>query len=318
MPGCDHEVMSAALLIVPGVIAAAIGGELFVRGAVGGANRLRVAPGIVGATVAALATSSPEMSVGINAATAGRPEIALGDALGSNVVNVGLVLGIAVLLGGLRTRRADVVRDVPTALMAPLLVVLLAWDGAISRTDGAVLITVFTAWLLVTIRQAARERSGTVAVLADRTTGRIIRDSIAGLVLLILAGRLIVLAAGDIGELLGWDPFTVGALLVAVATSVPELATVVVARLRGHDEISLGTVLGSNIFNGLLIVGVAAIIQPIGIVGAELTAAIVAGIVTLLIVIPRRSGRLHPVRGAFLLTVYAAYVIVLLVIHQPA
>lgn len=309
--------MSAALLIIPGVIAAAVGGELFVRGAVGGANRLRIAPGIVGATVAAFATSSPEMSVGINAATAGRPEIALGDALGSNVVNVGLVLGIAVLLGGLQTRRADVVRDVPAAFLAPLLIVLLAWDGVISRADGVVLITAFTVWLLITIRQAARERSATAAVLADRTTGRIIRDSIIGLALLILAGRLIVLAAHDIGELLGWDPFTVGALLVAVATSVPELATVVVARLRGHDEISLGTVLGSNIFNGLLIVGVAAIIHPIGIVGAEFAAAIVAGIVTLLLVIPRRSGRLHPVRGAFLLAAYAAYVIVLLVIHQP-
>lgn len=309
--------MSAALLIVPGVVAAAIGGELFIRGAVGGANRLRIAPGIVGATVAAFATSSPEMSVGINAATAGRPEIALGDALGSNVVNVGLVLGIAVLLGGLKTRRADVVRDVPVALLAPLLVVLLAWDGVISRTDGVVLITAFTAWLLITIRQAARERSDTVAVLADRTTGRIIRDSIIGLVLLILAGRLIVLAAGDIGVLLGWDAFTVGALLVAVATSVPELATVVVARLRGHDEISLGTVLGSNIFNGLLIIGVAAAIHPIGILGAEFAAAIVASIVTLLIVIPPRSGRLHPVRGGLLLAVYAAYVIVLLSTHQP-
>lgn len=310
--------MSAALLIIPGVIAAAVGGELFVRGAVGGANRLRIAPGIVGATVAAFATSSPELSVSINAATAGRPEIALGDALGSNVVNVGLVLGIAVLFGGLQTRRADVVRDLPTALLAPLLVVLLAWDGSISRTDGIVLLTAFTAWLLITIRQAARERSETAAVLADRTTGRIVRDSIIGLVLLILAGRLIVLAAQDIGELLGWDPFTVGALLVAIATSVPELATVVVARLRGHDEISLGTVLGSNIFNGLLIIGVAAVIHPIGVVGMEFTVAIVAGIVTLLIVIPRRSGRLHPVRGAFLLAAYATYVIVLLATHQPA
>jgi cation:H+ antiporter len=309
--------MSGAWLIIPGVIAAAVGGELFVRGAVGGANRLRIAPGIVGATVAAFATSSPEMSVGINAATAGRPEIALGDSLGSNVVNVGLVLGIAVLLGGLQTRRADVVRDVPAAFLAPLLVVVLAWDGVISRTDGVVLITAFTVWLLITVRQAARERSATATVLADRTTGRIIRDSIIGLVLLILAGRLIVLAAHDIGELLGWDPFTVGALLVAVATSVPELATVVVARLRGHDEISLGTVLGSNIFNGLLIVGVAATIHPIGIVGTEFAVAIVAGIVTLLIVIPRRSGRLHPVRGAFLLAAYATYVIVLLANHQP-
>ena len=208
--------MTAALLILLGIAAAGLGGELFVRGTVGLAVRIRVAPGIVGATVAAFATSSPELSVGINAAVEGVPEIALGDALGSNVVNVGLVLGVALVIAGATPRRADLSRDLPVALIAPVVTLGLAGDGTISRVDGGVLLACFTAWLAVTVRQALRERDATAAVLAGSGRQRIVRDAIVGIILLILAGRMIVVAAKDIGAALGWDAFTVGALLVAL------------------------------------------------------------------------------------------------------
>ncbi len=293
--------MRDAWLILPGVLFAALGGELFVRSAVGGAIRARVAPGIVAATVAAFATSSPELSVAVNAATAGRPEVALGDALGSNVMNIGLVLAIALLLGGVTARRQDLRRDIPPALVAPVLVLLLGLDGVLDRGDGVVLLLAFLSWLVLTIVQAARERSRVAEVLADRTAAQILRDGVLGLILLIAAGRLIVLSSEDFGEMLGWDVFVVGAVLVSVATSTPELATVVVARLRGHDEISVGTVLGSNIFNGLLIIGVAAVITPIAFSGPEVLAAIVFGIATMLLVIPGPSNRLPPGRGLVLI-----------------
>lgn len=132
---------------------------------------------------------------------------------------------------------------------------------------------------------------------------------------MIVAGRLIVLAAADFGDLLGWDTFVVGAVLVAVATSVPELATVLVARVRGHDEVSVGTVLGSNIFNGLLIVGVVASIAPIPVRIGEFAITIAAGVLTMLLVIPGRSNRLPPLRGALLLVTYAAYLGVLVQAH---
>ncbi len=308
--------MSQALLIFPGVAAAALGGELFVRGTVGVAARARIAPGIIGATVAAFATSSPELSVGVNAATAGQPEIALGDALGSNVVNIGLVLAIAVLLGGIQARRADLARDIPTSLIALVATVLLALDGQLGRLDGILLLLGFSVWLAITVRQAARERSASIVVLAEHSPGRVTRDTVLGLALLIIAGWLIVLAAKDIGDLLGWDVFAVGAVLVALATSTPELATVITARLRGHDEIGVGTVLGSNIFNGLLIVGVVAVIHPISIRGTEFAVAVVAGIITLLLVIPGRSNRLPPSRGLWLLGVYAGYLTAMLAVHR--
>jgi cation:H+ antiporter len=307
--------MREAFLLLPGVLAAAGGGELFVRGTVGGAARARVAPGIIAATVAAFATSSPELSVAVNSATAGRPEISLGDVLGSNVVNVGLVLAIGILMGGLRPRRRDMRRDIPPALGAPLLILVLGFDGRLSRFDAAILLASFAGWLIFTILQAARERSAIAEVAADETGWRIIRDGVLGLVLLIVAGRLIVLAASDFGEILGWDTFTVGAVLVAIATSVPELATVVMARLRGHDEVSAGTVLGSNIFNGLLVVGVAAAISPIPIIWDEFRLTVLAGIATVVLIIPGRSGRLAPPRGVALLAVYVSYVIVLLITH---
>src|SRR5665648_730197 len=299
--------MTAALLIVLGIAAAAVGGDLFVRGTVGLARRLRVAPGIIGATVAAFATSSAELSVGINSAVEGSPEIALGDALGSNVVNVGLVLAIAIVLAPIRPRRADLNRDLPVALIAPLMTIGLAGDGTISRLDGGILLASFVGWLVVTIRQAVRERDATAAVLAEHDPRRITRDAVIGLVLLVMAGRLIVIAAKDIGTMLGWDTFTVGALLVAFGTSTPELATVVMARIRGHDEVSVGTVLGSNIFNGLLVIGCAAVISPIRVATGEVVVAVVVSVLTLLLILPSRSYRLGRGRGFALLGVYSAY-----------
>jgi cation:H+ antiporter len=307
--------VTPALLVVLGIGTAALGGELFVRGLVGLAVRARLAPGIVGATVAAFATSSPELSVGLNSAGEGVPEIALGDALGSNVVNIGLVLGLALAIGGATPRRADLNRDLPVALIAPLVTLGLAVDGTIGRVDGAVLLACFAAWLTVTVRQAVRERDATGAVLAERRHRLIARDVLVGLVLLVLAGRLIVVAARGIGDALGWDVFTVGAVFVAVGTSVPELATTITARLRGHDEVGVGTVLGSNIFNGLLIVGVAAVITPMRVSSGEIAVAVAAGVLGLLLVLPGRGARIGRGRGAALLTLYVGYVVTIVGLH---
>ena len=276
---------------------------------------MRVAPGIVGATVVAFGTSSPELSVGVNAAIAGAPEISLGDALGSNVLNVALILGLALVLAGATPRRADLNRDLPVALIAPLITLGLAYDGTISRVDGAILLACFAGWLTVTARQAARERNDAAGILGEANSVRIALDALAGLALLIVAGRLIVLGAQDIGDMLGWDAFTVGAVMVAIGTSTPELATTLIARLRGHDEVSVGAVLGSNIFNGLFIVGVAATITPIDVFGPELQLAIGTGVLSLLLILPGRSDRLGRRRGAALLVLFLVYLIALLRVH---
>ncbi|RYE75431.1 MAG: sodium:calcium antiporter, partial [Myxococcales bacterium] len=246
--------MHPILSLVFGLACAALGGELFVRGAVGLARWARIPAGIVGATVAAFATSSPELSVAVGSARAGTPQIALGDGLGSNVVNVGLILGLALLFGPIKGGEGSLRRDLPVALSAPVLTAVLLFDGTLSHNDGLILLAAFLLWLVLTVLDARKERSAATEVLSDSPRWQAIAFSLVGLALLVLAGSLIVDGAKFVGSLLGWSTFVTGAILVSIGTSAPELATTIVSRFRGHDEIGLGTVLGSNVFNGLFIV----------------------------------------------------------------
>ncbi len=308
--------MAADLLIlVAGLACAATGGELFVRGAVGIAEASRVPAGIIGATVAAFGTSSPELSVAINSALDGRPQLALGDALGSNVANIGLVLGLMLMVGSVRVTGGTIRRDLAAALIVPVVTAALAADGRIGRPDAVLLLVVFTFWLIVTVQAARRERSASAEVLAEHSFARAIPVGLIGLALLILAGRLIVSGAKGIGTELGLSAFIVGVVFVAVGTSVPELATAVISRLRGHEEIGLGTVLGSNIFNGALIIPIAALITPIRVDWGEIAVAIAFGIAVLIAILPIPSAVLGRKRGALLLSLYVSSILVLLLTH---
>lgn len=299
---------ASALLMLAGIGCAVLGGDLFVRGVVSLAAWWRVPAGIIGATVAAFATSSPELSVAVNAALDSRPQVALGDALGSNVVNIGVVLGLALAFSAITVDRGALVRDVPMALAAPAVLGLLALDGSVSRVDAVVLIVVFAGWLTQTTIAARAARDAVVSVLAERSHRAVVVSVVAGLVLLVVAGRFIVGAAAGIGQALGWDGFVVGAVFVALGTSTPEIATMLAARVRGHDEVGVGTVLGSNIFNTLLVVGVAALISPITITRSEIQVGVVASIVVVALAIPGRSARLGRWRAVPLMATYLAVI----------
>ncbi|HUP72698.1 MAG TPA: sodium:calcium antiporter [Acidimicrobiales bacterium] len=299
--------LTHVVVLAAGVAAAAVGGDLFVRGAVGLAAWARVPAGLVGATVAAFATSTPELSVGLQASATGRPELALGDALGSNVVNIALVLGVLLLMGPLSASRRELRRDLTLAATAPLLTLLALADGRLVRSEAVVLLVIFGGWLVAVGRQAMRERSAVEEVLGDSAGWRVIVVALAGLAALILAGRLIVIAAKGIGADLGLDPFAVGATLVAVGTSTPELATVVISRRRGHSEIGVGTVLGSNVFNNLWIVGIVALISPVQAAASEVVLAVGACLVALILVVPTPAGVVPRWRGACLVSVAATH-----------
>lgn len=299
--------MNDILILLAGVACAGIGGELFVRGAVGIARSARISPGIIGATVGAFATSSPELSVSVNSALAGKPQIALGDALGSNVVNIALILGLALVISAIRSPRSGVKRDFPIALGVPVLTFLFFLDGTLSRLDAILMLGLFAAWLTFTAIEAAGQRSAAPAVLSGKNGWVSILLSLAGLAFLIAAGSLIVSGAKGIAHTYGIDEFIIGATLVAVGTSTPELATALIAKLKGHDEVGLGTLLGSNIFNGLFIVPVAASIHPITVRWDEVAVALFFGLAALIIPFPDRKGLISRNRGVLLLTVYAAY-----------
>lgn len=295
--------------IVGAVLLAAVGGEAFLKSILGAALHLRVPKIVVATTLAAFATSSPELTVSSVAALAGQPEIGLGDALGSNVVNIALIFGLALMLGAVQTARADFGRDFYLALAAPVLTFFLALDGRIACGEALLLLLVFFGWLAWTVRSALLRRGAAVTIEAGALSpGKSLIFGVLGLGALIAAGRLFVSGATGVAAAFSVDTYVIGVLLVAIGTSLPELVTVILSRLRGHDDVGVGTLIGSNLFNGLAIVGVAGAIHPISVPFAEVALTLAGGIIALLLLLPDRTGLIARGRGFMLLTLYAGFV----------
>jgi cation:H+ antiporter len=211
--------MNAYLLFGLGFVFAAIGGDQFVRGLIGLARRSGVPAGIIGATLAAFTTSSPELSVAINSAVAGTPELALGDTIGSNIVNISLVLGLPLLVLGL-TAPSDVIRrDLPVAFLAPLVTAAFLFDGVLSRIEAAIMLIFFAAWLVAAGVEARRRRVATAGALDGDATLIVAARFLGGLAALFAAGQLIVIGSLGIANALGLDLYLIGALVVAIGTS---------------------------------------------------------------------------------------------------
>lgn len=300
-------------MLLAGVVLAWFGGEFFVRGGVGLARWLRWPSAVVGVTVAAFGTSSPELLVAVHAALEGVPQISLGDVLGSNVVNVALVLAIVLALSGMKAEDDGVRRDWLVGLLVPGVVYALLMDGWFSRLDAGIMLGLFGIWLVVVIRHARRHASGNAST-EKAAPGKTIGALLIGLTLLILAAQFVVHGGKGVAEALGWSPFVVGAVVVAAATSTPELATTLIARMRGHHDVGLGNILGSNIFNVLCIAAVAAMIKPYAVNLPEVLPSLVFGAVTMLLILPGKGGHLPRWRGLALLVVYTIFI--LLTVHE--
>lgn len=304
--------MSDYLLLLAGIVCAATGGEFFVRGSVGIATALRIPPGIIGVTVAAFATSSPELSVAVNSGLAGKSQISLGNALGSNIINISLVLGIALLISGIPVATETLKRDVRIAIIVPVLIGIFLIDNTLNRLEGVFLLGIFATWLYSVVMQALHHRRSSSGGSKRKGNAMYWIFAISGMMLLIIAGKLIVLSATGIARDFGVDDFIIGATFVALGTTVPELASIIFSKIKGHDEIGLGTVLGSNIFNGLFIVSVASILTPIRVPFSEVALALFFCILSLLIALPRRrSSIIRRRQGVLLVLMYSVYVMTL-------
>jgi len=297
------ELMFAWLLLATGIGGAILGGDLFVRGAAQISARAGISTAFLGATLGALATSFPELSVALVSALEGRPEISLGDVLGSNVVNISLVLAIGLCFSPVHAPWETLRLDYPVALLVPAVLFFMAWDGGISRFDGFCLLGAFALWMAVAVRFSIRERQPAMTESLNKGGG--IPATLAGFALLGGAGQLIVTAATSIAGTFGISEFSVGATLVAFGTSTPELATLLIAKSRKHAALGLGTILGSNIINGFLIAGVAASISPIEIDRTVVAVSLGAGLATTIAILPNREGWIARWRGPFLLACYA-------------
>lgn len=295
------------LLFIAGLVCAGFGGEFFLKGSVSLATYLRLPVGVIGATIAAFATSSPEAAVSVGAALSGTPSIALGDALGSNIVNLGLVLALVILWTPVAADKSRTLPNFVAALVAPCLLFLLALDGRLSRLDAVILLSTFTLWLALVIHRALRTQKTEASQEAHLDRRKAILLSIVGILLLMAAGNLIVVGAKGLAEQIGLSPFFVGVTIVALGTSTPELATVIIARLRGHAEMDLSLILGSSIFNGLFIIGIAVAIHPIERIPPDLVQTLGVGFCMACVCIPWRE-RIGRLQGALLLLGYATYI----------
>ena len=291
--------------ILIGLVLAAVGGSQFVEGAVGVARVHSLSVGVVGASLAAFATSSPELAVAVASAIDGRSEIALGDVAGSNVANLGLILGLAVLVRPLFVAKAELKRDLPWGVVSVVVVSVMILDGRLQRVEAVVLLLVFVAWLS---RVLTRPVSLSVDAVGESRKKVWMRVAI-GLTALIVAGRAIVVGAEGVGERFGWSDFVVGALLVAVATSTPELVTVMLSISRGHTDLGVGTLVGSNIFNTMFIVGVASSISEIHVDGSSVGVTLLLGAVACVFMWPWRGSRLGRWQGAVLVGVFGAHLV---------
>lgn len=305
------------LLIVAGIGLLVFGGELVVRGAGRLALAAGLSPLVVGLTVVAFCTSAPELAASLVAATQGTPELALGNVIGSNIANIGLILGLAGLLNPIPVRGSILLREIPLMIGATALFALLAWDGGFSRVDGAVLVAalvVYVGWMLrAELRKGEQVLSEEYSEALSPTAGPLpaqVGLVLVGVALLVGGAELLVRGAVEIATASGLSPRVIGLTVVAVGTSLPELASSLVASWKKEGDIVLGNVLGSNIFNVLGILGVTAIVAPftvdIAATGFDLWVLVILSVA--LLPIFWAGSALRRWEAGVLLTGYAVYV----------
>lgn len=261
---------SNLLILAVGLVLLTGGAEALVRGASRIAVRFGIPSLIVGLTIVAFGTSAPEFAVSIVAAWSDQADIALGNVVGSNIFNVLFILGLSALIVPLAISSQLIRVDVPLMIGASILVLFFALDGHIGRIDGAILFVGLLAYTGFQIRQGLRERNAstggeTPTDLASRPWWSDLILVLGGLVVLVIGSRLLVTSAVDIARVLGVSELVIGLTIVAAGTSLPELATSVIASIRGERDIAVGNVVGSNVFNLLGVLGLASLVSPSGI-----------------------------------------------------
>ena len=263
--------------LIAGLVLLVAGAEVLVRGAAKLAAQFGISPLVIGLTVVAFGTSAPETAVSVQAALSGSGDIAIGNVVGSNIANVLLILGMTALVAPLVVSRQLIRLDVPIMIGASLVTFALAWDGELSRLDGALLFSAVVAYTLFLVISSRREKA---ADTNDEFTQEFGLDASAkphaglinaalvlgGLVLLVVGSNFLVEGAVSLARALGLSELVIGLTVIAIGTSLPELATSIMAAVRGERDIAVGNIVGSNIFNLLCVLGLASLISPQAIV----------------------------------------------------
>ena len=309
------------LLFALGLALLLAGAELLVRGASRLAAAVGISPLVIGLTVVAFGTSAPELAVSTGSALTGRPDIAFGNVVGSNILNILVILGLAALISPLAVHRQLIRFDVPLMVAVSLLVLLFALDGSVGRWEGLALLAGIVAYTVWVIRQSRKE-SRAVQAEYEREFGA--KDAgpaqrlwlqvlliLAGLGMLVLGAKWLVAGAVAIALWLGLSELVIGLTIVAAGTSLPEVATSVLASIRGERDIAVGNVVGSNLYNILAVLGLAAAVAPDGVAVAtaalnfDVPVMIAVSIACLPVFIS--GGAIDRWEGAIFLLYYALY-----------
>jgi cation:H+ antiporter len=309
------------VLLILGFALLIKGADYFVDGASKIAALLRVPPLLVGLTIVAFGTSSPEATVSIIAALEGSSDVSLGNVIGSNIFNITLVVGITAMINPLSVETTTIRKEIPFTMLASVALAVLANDIAlqaagtnlINRSDGIILLLFFIIFLYYIIEVAVNNREqvpDAAAATAGGTWGKNILFTLAGLAAIIFGGDLVVDHATKIALSVGMSETLVGLTIVAVGTSLPELITSITAALKKESEIALGNIVGSNIFNILFVLGASATISPLAVndkIFMDIGAMIILTIVLLLF--SRTRFKISKVEGVILAAAYISYLV---------
>ena len=315
------------LLIAAGLAGLFLGGNWLVRGASNLALSFGVSILVIALTFVAIGTSMPEMLVSVQAALSGKSDLAIGNVIGSNIANIGLILGATGLITPLSVKAILLRREIPIMILFTFFALLLMLDGRIGREDGIILLLAFIGFNIGFYFLAKKERETQEQLMAEldeqpeQKPGRAKEFCflIAGILVLVLGSRLIVEGAVNLARMMGISEFLIAITLVAFGTSLPELAASLAAAFHGETDLAIGNVVGSNIANLLLILGVTAFLQPIPVDRAEIQLEVLVMIAFAVLLIPfLRHQQLSRSAAALFLGAYVAFVTYSVVFQLPA
>lgn len=310
----------AGLAVVLGLVVLVWSADRFVEGAAATAQHFSVPPLLIGMVVIGFGTSAPEMVVSAISAAQGNPGIALGNAYGSNIANIALILGVTALISPVLVGSSILRKELPILLGITLLAAYQVWDGQITRLDAIVLLVVFflvMGWMIwSSLKKGADATVDALEQNNNLTLKLAIMWLVIGLLLLVASSRLLVWGAVEIAQGFGISDLIIGLTIVAIGTSLPELASSVAAARKGEHDMALGNILGSNLFNTLAVVGIAGVIHPLGF-GPEVFSrdAMVMLFLTLALFVLgygyKKQGYINRYAGAALVACYFAYTLYL-------
>lgn len=300
------------LLLIAGFILLVKGADWFVDGASAIAEKLKIPQLIIGLTIVAMGTSAPEAAVSISAALKGNADITIGNIVGSNIMNILIILGLSAAITPIAVEQSTIRRDMPFLLGISLLLIMQGWDGSITRFDGLIMLVLFAAYLIFLLVKARRQPQQDSINAIQRSFWQI-PLTVIGLAAIVIGSNMAVDAACAIARLLGISERFIGLTIVALGTSLPELFTSVIAARKGNADIAIGNIIGSNVFNILFVVELSAVIVPVPFAAAFRFDSVVSiAAAVFLLICCARSSSLKRWHGILMLAGYLAYFMIIL------